>query len=111
MAERIERHNRDFARSHRCWFEALYKDKYEYLGEFDLMSLAFLLDLGLYYFGVVSQPFRYGAEAFISPPFSRADLPAISPADALLQSAFRPRSRAIGGKQARSGGRIAAGGR
>jgi flavin-dependent dehydrogenase len=32
MAERIERHNRDFARSHRCWFEALYKDKYEYHG-------------------------------------------------------------------------------
>ena len=29
-----------------CWFEALYKDKHEYIGEFDLMSLAFLLDLG-----------------------------------------------------------------
>ena len=41
MAERVERHNRDFARSHRCWFEALYKDKYEYMGEFDLLSLAF----------------------------------------------------------------------
>ena len=72
MAERIEKYNRDFARSHRCWFEALYKDKYEYVGEFDLQSLAFALDLGLYYFGVVSQPFRYGAEAFLSPPFSRA---------------------------------------
>ena len=41
MAERIEHHNRDFAVSHRCWFEAIYKDKYEYMGEFDLMSLAF----------------------------------------------------------------------
>jgi len=71
MAERIERHNRDFTRSHRCWFEALYKDKYEYIGEFDLMSLAFLLDLGLYYFGIVSQPFRYGEKAFTSPPFSQ----------------------------------------
>jgi hypothetical protein len=27
--------------SHRSWFEALYKDKYEYVGEWDLMSLAF----------------------------------------------------------------------
>ena len=71
LAGRVERHNRDFTRSHRCWFQALYKDKYEYLGEFDLMSLAFLLDLGLYYFGVVSQPFRYGAKAFCNPPFSR----------------------------------------
>jgi len=71
VAERIEGHNRDFARSYRCWFEALYKDKYEYMGEFDLMSLAFLLDLGLYYFGIVSQPFLHGAKAFRSPPFSQ----------------------------------------
>jgi flavin-dependent dehydrogenase len=71
IAERLERHNRDFTRSHRCWFEALYKDKYEYMGEFDLMSLAFLLDLGLYYFGIVSQPFKHGAMAFSSPPFSQ----------------------------------------
>ena len=71
MGERIERYNRDFERSHRCWFQALYKDKYEYMGEFDLMSLAFILDLGLYYFGIVSQPFIYGAKALTSPPFSR----------------------------------------
>jgi flavin-dependent dehydrogenase len=72
MAERIEGHNRDFARCHRCWFEALYKDKYEYMGEFDLMSLAFTLDLGLYYFGIVSQPFRHGESAFSSPPFTQS---------------------------------------
>jgi flavin-dependent dehydrogenase len=71
MAERIERHNRDFAQSHRWWFEALYKDKYEYIGEYDLMSLAFVLDLGLYYFGIVSQPFMRGAKAFTTPPFSQ----------------------------------------
>jgi flavin-dependent dehydrogenase len=71
MAPRIAEHNRAFTRSYRCWFEALYKDKYEYMGEFDLMSLAFVLDLGLYYFGIVSQPFRYGEEAFLTPPFSQ----------------------------------------
>jgi flavin-dependent dehydrogenase len=71
IAERIEAHNRDFTRSYRCWFEALYKDKYEYMGEFDLLSLAFLLDLGLYYFGLVSQPFMHGEKAFSSPPFSQ----------------------------------------
>ncbi len=70
LAELIERHNRNFARSYRCWFEALYKDKYEYIGEFDLMRIAFLLDLGLYYLGVVSQPFMHGAKAFSTPPFA-----------------------------------------
>jgi hypothetical protein len=70
MAERITHYNRAFADSHRCWFEAIYKDKYEYMGEFDLMSLAFILDLGLYYFGIVSQPFKYGAKALLIPPFS-----------------------------------------
>jgi len=70
MSERIERHNRTFARSHRCWFEAIYKDKYEYMGEFDLMSLAFTLDLGFYYLGIVSQPFKMGVKALLVPPFS-----------------------------------------
>jgi hypothetical protein len=71
MDERINKHNRDFAQSHRGWFETLYKDKYEYMGEWDLMSLAFRLDLGLYYFGVVSQPFKYGEQALTQPPFSK----------------------------------------
>ena len=69
MAERITRHNRDFALSHRSWFESVYKDKYEYMGEWDLMSLAFRLDLGLYYIGIVSQPFRFGESALLTPPF------------------------------------------
>jgi flavin-dependent dehydrogenase len=70
MAERIEKHNRDFALSHCSWFESVYKDKYEYMGEWDLMSVAFRLDLGLYYLGVVSQPFKYGPSALVTPPFS-----------------------------------------
>ncbi len=70
LANRIELHNRAFAMSYSNWFEALYKNKYEYLGEFDLMSLALLLDLGLYYAGIVSQPFKRGAKALLIPPFS-----------------------------------------
>ena len=72
VAPLIERHNADFTRSYRRWFEAIYQDKYEYLGEFDLMRLAFRMDLGLYYLGIVSQPFKFGAEALRIPPF-RAD--------------------------------------
>jgi flavin-dependent dehydrogenase len=71
MAPRIETHNATFARSYARWFEAVYKDKYEYLGEFDLMQLAFRMDLGLYYLGIVSQPFKFGAQSLESPPFAR----------------------------------------
>jgi len=70
IAPLIEKHNCDFARSYRCWFEAVYQDKYEYLGDFDLMRTVFQLDLGLYYLGIASQPFKYGAEALNAPPFS-----------------------------------------
>jgi hypothetical protein len=72
----LARHNRDFTRSYERWFTAVYQDKYEYLGEFDLMRLAFLLDLGLYYLGVASQPYKRGASAFGAPVFS---LPASVP--------------------------------
>jgi flavin-dependent dehydrogenase len=71
-AETLERYNRDFSTSHRLWFQALYKDKYEYMGEFDLMNLAFRLDLGLYYWGVVEVPFNRGEEGLTAPPFSPA---------------------------------------
>jgi flavin-dependent dehydrogenase len=70
LARRLEEHNRTFTRSYQRWFEALYKDKYEYMGDYELMRVAFLLDLGLYYLGVVSQPFKRGAEALKQPVFS-----------------------------------------
>jgi hypothetical protein len=70
MSALVDRHNRDLVRSHRCWFEAVYKDKYEYMGEFDLMSTALIFDLCLYYLGVVSRIFRYGENALLVPPFS-----------------------------------------
>jgi hypothetical protein len=66
----LEKHNRAFVRSYQRWFESIYQDKYEYLGEFDLLRLAFLLDLGLYYMGVVSQPFKRGPDALKDPVFA-----------------------------------------
>jgi len=70
MPELIARHNRDFSVCARRWFEALHKDKYEYMGEFDLMRLAFRLDYSLYVWGVVEQVFHTGDEAYYTPPFS-----------------------------------------
>ena len=70
IAARLLRHNKDYVRCYRRWFEALYQNKYEYLGDFDLFRIAFLFDLGLYYLFVASQPFRHGAKVLIRPIYS-----------------------------------------
>lgn len=70
VAPRVERHNTNFALSYHRWFNALYRDKYYYMGDFELMTLAFRLDLGLYYWGIVTQPFRHGARVLDLPPFA-----------------------------------------
>jgi len=68
--------DRRLSQSYERWFEALYRDKYEYLGEFDLMRIAFQFDLCLYYFGVVSEPYKSGRRALLEPMFS---MPASTP--------------------------------
>jgi hypothetical protein len=97
MAQRIERYNHDFALSHRSWFESVYKDKYEYMGEWDLMSLAFRLDLGLYYLGMVSQPVKLGLKALLSATVYHLLILSSLLSDADLQPSFcadRPASTA-----------------
>jgi flavin-dependent dehydrogenase len=70
MAPLLLRHNAQFARSYDRWFQAIFKDKYDYMGDYDFMRLAFLLDLGLYYLGVASQPYKYGAKGLNEPAFA-----------------------------------------
>ncbi len=81
--KQIEEHNACFSTSYHHWFQAVYKDKYEYMGEFDLMHLAFLLDLGLYYLGIVSQPFKHGIKGLEAPPFTE---PLSKPVFALMRT-------------------------
>ena len=70
MAPLVARHNAHFSKSYMRWFAAIYKDKYEYMGDFELMRIAFQMDLGLYYLGVASQPFKLGTKALTEPVFS-----------------------------------------
>jgi flavin-dependent dehydrogenase len=72
VRERVAAHNRTFPASYDRWFEAVYENKYAYMGDYELMRIAFLMDLGLYYLGVVSQPFKFGACALQQPVFSTA---------------------------------------
>ncbi|MEI6491102.1 MAG: NAD(P)/FAD-dependent oxidoreductase [Verrucomicrobiota bacterium] len=99
VPELIASHNRDFTVSLRRWFVALYKDKYEYLGEFDLMSLAFRFDYSLYVWGVVEQVFTLGDEAFLSPPFS----PPSGRMFALFMGSYNRRFAAIARRRRRLG--------
>ena len=50
---RIAEHNATFLRSYHRFFDAVYRDKYQYMGEADLLSAAFLLDTAHYYIFVV----------------------------------------------------------
>jgi flavin-dependent dehydrogenase len=76
FANVAERGERRLSQSYDRWFEAVYRDKYEYLGEFDLMRIAFQLDVGLYFFGVAGEPYKLGSRALLEPMFS---LPASNP--------------------------------
>jgi flavin-dependent dehydrogenase len=69
---RVEKHNRDFSQSYERWFDAVYRNKYDYLGDYELMRLAFMMDLGCYYLGVASQPYRRGLQALTVPLYSDA---------------------------------------
>jgi len=70
IAPLVERHNREFVSSYQRWFEAIYLNKYEYVGDYDLMRLGFVLDLGFYYLGVASQPYKRCLAGLREPIFS-----------------------------------------
>lgn len=70
-AERSALYQKRFSLSYERWFHALYRDKYYYMGDYELMTLAFRLDLGTYYLGVVSQPLKHGEKTLAIPSFGR----------------------------------------
>ena len=65
----LEDLNERFSRSYWGWFEALYKDKYHYLGDQELMTAAFLMDLGMFFFGPVRSVVRCPRAGFAEFPF------------------------------------------
>lgn len=57
--EAIAEHNVTFVRSYHRFFKSVYKDKYYYMGEADLLSAAFLLDTAQYYIFLVIPAYRF----------------------------------------------------
>lgn len=66
----ITESNRGFAQFFQFFFEAIYRDKYVYMGDYDLMTAAFLLDTGLYYQVAVWPAYKKSGESLRRPPFS-----------------------------------------
>jgi flavin-dependent dehydrogenase len=67
LAERIAEHNETFLRSYRRFFRAVYRDKYYYMGEADLLAASFLLDTAQYYIFIVIPAYRFMKKFFWMP--------------------------------------------
>lgn len=67
VGARIEEHNAAFVRSYQRFFKAVYRDKYYYMGEADLLAASFLLDTAHYYIFVVIPAYRFLKQFFWMP--------------------------------------------
>jgi hypothetical protein len=72
VREDIERRNADFAFCFQSWFDAVYRDKYFYMGDAELMSAAFLLDISGYIAGPARDVYNDTANNFNFFPFRGA---------------------------------------
>ena len=67
IGARIVEHNAAFTRSYTRFFRSIFKDKYYYMGEHDLLAAAMILDTAHYYIFVVMPAYRI-AKRFLSMP-------------------------------------------
>ena len=70
VGESVRQYNEQYPVAYRSWFESLYKDKYYYMGDAELMSTALLLDVSSYYIGLVRAVYRDAESEFLHLPFS-----------------------------------------
>ncbi|HET9419165.1 MAG TPA: NAD(P)/FAD-dependent oxidoreductase [Chthoniobacterales bacterium] len=69
VSESVRHYNEQYPIMYRSWFKTLYKDKYYYMGDAELMSAALLLDVASYYFGLVIPAYKDPEKAFLQLPF------------------------------------------
>ena len=95
----MARHNELFDRSYRRFFDCVYRDKYFFFGEHDLVSASMLLDTALYYIFVVAPAYRI-VKAFTA-------IPVLGPKPALpsylLMKFMKRRFKRIADLRARAG--------
>lgn len=69
MTKAYAEHNRQYDRFFKYFYESIYRDKYYVMGDYDTMTVAFLLDTALYYFAAVMPIYRWSHERLGVPPF------------------------------------------
>jgi hypothetical protein len=69
MAKEYAGHNRRYDRFFKYFYDSIYKDKYYVMGDYDTMTIAFLLDTALYYFAAIMPLYRWSHERLGVPPF------------------------------------------
>jgi hypothetical protein len=65
----VRAYNRRFAFCFQSWFDSIYRDKYHYIGDAELMAAAFLVDIAAYHLGPVKQVYSDPATMFGKFPF------------------------------------------
>lgn len=65
----VDTYNQVWENNFTKWFEAIYKDKYYYLGDAEIMSTAFMLDVSLYFLGPVRQAYSDMPNRYTTPPY------------------------------------------
>ena len=69
MVKKYADHNRRYDRFFKYFYDSIYKDKYYVMGDYDTMTIAFLLDTALYYFAAIMPIYRWSHERLGIPPF------------------------------------------
>lgn len=69
IAPSLSYYNEQYPVTYRLWFETLYKDKYYYMGDAELMAAALLLDVGMYFVGLVIPVYKDPEREFLHLPF------------------------------------------
>src|SRR6266446_3630456 len=69
VTDQLRCYNEQYSITYRYWFESLYKDKYYYMGDAELMSAALLLDVSSYYAGLVIPAYKNPERALLDFPF------------------------------------------
>lgn len=67
MKARVVEHNETFVRSYHRFYQAVYRGKYNYMGEADLLAASFILDTAHYYMFVVTPAYRIMKKFFWMP--------------------------------------------
>ena len=69
VSDALNYYNEQYPVTYRLWFETLYKDKYYYMGDAELMAAALLLDVGTYFIGLVIPVYKDPEREFLHLPF------------------------------------------